>query len=165
MSRGVEVVLDAGPEHAAEAVAVMRRAFAEYGATGLPSGAMTETADTLREEMAGGIRVALLRVDGRAVAMAKHHPAADGSRYFGRLGVVPEERGNGHAATLVRALRADARAAGLAGLSCLVREDEDGNIAVYQGLGMEVVGRGERRSRTGALIRVVEMRDAEASAD
>ncbi|WP_062467372.1 GNAT family N-acetyltransferase [Demequina maris] len=165
MSPRVEIDLDAGPDAADDAVAVMHRAFAEYARTGLPSGAMTETAESLRGEIAGGVRVGLLRVDGRAAASVKHHPAGDGTLYFGRLGVVPEERGRGHAAALVRALRAHAHASGLGGLSCLVREDEEGNIAVYQGLGMTVAGRGERRSRTGALIRVVEMRDDEAVAD
>ncbi|WP_062519367.1 GNAT family N-acetyltransferase [Demequina silvatica] len=160
MTVPLEIEIDAGPEAAAEAIAVMHAAFAEYAATGLASGAMTETRDTLLEEMAAGTAVAIARVDGRAVASAKHHPAEDGSLYFGRLGVASEARGRGIAAAMVRALRAHAHAQGRPGLSCLVRASESGNIAIYQGLGMEITGSGERVSRTGALISVVEMADA-----
>ncbi|SEJ66131.1 GNAT family N-acetyltransferase [Demequina mangrovi] len=156
----LEIVLDAGSVGADDAVAAMHRAFAEYTAKGQMSGALLETAESLREEIAAGERIALVRLDGEAVAVAKHHPASDGTLYFGRLGVVPEARGRGIAAALVRALRAGAHAEGLAGLSCLVRAEEDGNIAVYERLGMRVTGRGERVSRTGATLAVVEMRDA-----
>ncbi|MDN4476047.1 GNAT family N-acetyltransferase [Demequina sp. SYSU T00192] len=165
MTAPVEIDLDAGPDEAGPAIDAMHRAFAEYSLKGQPSGALTETAETLRDEMRAGIRIALARVAGEVVAVAKYHDADDGSLYFGRLGVVPEARGAGLAAALVRALRDDARARGRSGLSCLVRAEEHGNIAVYQALGMEVTARGERVSRTGALLQVVEMRDVEAAAD
>ncbi|WP_062518049.1 GNAT family N-acetyltransferase [Demequina gelatinilytica] len=155
-----EIDLDAAADAAAEAMAVLHRAFDEFTAKGETAGVMLETPATLREELAGGTRLAVVRSDGRIVAVAKHHATPDGYRYFGRLGVDPAARGHGHAKALVRALRDDALAAGLAGLTCTVRAAEHGNIALYQGLGMEITSRGERVSRTGATIPVVEMRDA-----
>ncbi|WNM23287.1 GNAT family N-acetyltransferase [Demequina capsici] len=156
----VEIELRIAPEAAAQAIGVMHRAFDEYTAKGETSGAMLETPLTLALEIETGLGVAIARVDGRPVALAKHHDAGDGSLYFGRLGVVPEARGRGIASTLVAALREAARAEGLQGLSCLVRAQEDDNIALYERLGMVIVERGEKVSRTGAVIPVVAMRDA-----
>ncbi len=153
------VRLDAVGEELAGAVEVMHRAFAEYSASGVPSGALLETVDTLSAERADGVRVAVALLGGAIAGMAKHHDMPDGTRYFGRLGVDPGLRGKGVARALVEALRADAHGAGLAGLHCLVRASEERNIALYQRLGMDVSGRGERVSRTGATIAVVEMRD------
>ena len=148
--------------HVREALDVMPRSFAEYSLKGEPAGVMLETVESLHAEMAGGRRIAVGRVDGRIVAAAKHYEASDGSWYFGRLAVLPEARGRGLAAALVRALRVEARARGLAGLSCTVRAGEPGNIAIYEHLGMRVVTRGERRSLTGAIMPVVDMADAPA---
>ncbi|WP_062389163.1 GNAT family N-acetyltransferase [Demequina iriomotensis] len=156
----LEIDLDAGPDAADEAMAAMHRAFDEYTAKGETAGVMLETPATLREELAAGTRLAVARLDGSIVAVAKHHPAPDGYRYFGRLGVEPAARGRGLAAALVRALRDDALLAGMPGLACTVRAAEEGNIALYRRLGMEITGRGERVSRTGATIAVVDMRDA-----
>lgn len=161
MSRApLEIALDAGPGDLGAAVAVMHRAFAQYAATGEPSGAMLETEATLLAERAQGVRVAIARREGVVVAMVKHQDVADGSRYFGRLAVEPDERGAGVARALVEALRDDARRAERTGLTCLVRESEPANVALYVRLGMAVTGRGERVSRTGATLAVVEMADA-----
>ncbi|MDN4477736.1 GNAT family N-acetyltransferase [Demequina sp. SYSU T00039] len=159
---GLDLILDAPAADLPAAVAVMHRAFAEYARTGTPSGAMLETAPSLLAEREDGVRVALARRDGTVVAMVKHQDAADGSRYFGRLAVDPGQRGRGVARALIEALRDDALGAGRSGLTCLVRADEPRAIAFYQALGMVVEGSGERVSRTGATIRVVEMADPRA---
>lgn len=154
-----EILVDAPAGDLPEAVAVMHRAFAQYSSTGVPSGALVETAESLRQEVEAGERVAVARRDGRIVAMVKHHDLPDGARYFGRLAVDPVARGGGAARALVEALRDDARRAGRRGLACLVRANEPGNVAFYEHLGLVVTGRGERVSRTGATIAVVEMAD------
>ena len=155
----VVIELFADASAVAEAVAVMHYAFEQYTAKGQPSGALRETAETMRAEMAGGLRLGVARIDGRVVAMVKHKLAADGTLYFGRLGVDPDVRGRGLAGQIVRALRAQAEAEGLAGLSCAVRADEVGNIALYERLGMEIVERESRTSLTGAVLEVVVMKD------
>lgn len=145
---------------AGDAISVMHAAFAEFSLTGEPSGALRETVDSLRAEMAGDLRVGVARHDGRAVASVKHHVADDGTLYFSRLGVIPDARGHGLAGRFVRALREHARGEGLRGLSCLVRAEEARNIALYERLGMRIVSRGRKQSRTGAVLDVVAMRDA-----
>lgn len=142
-----------------DAVAVMHRAFAEYTAKGQPSGALLETADTLRAELANGVRLGIVRDEGRVLAMVKHRPAPDGTLYFSRLGVDPDARGRGLAALLVSALRQQAAMEELDGLSCAVRAEEIDNIALYEHLGMKVIGAEQRASLTGAVLAVVLMRD------
>lgn len=138
---------------------MMHAAFAEYTDRGQPSGALLESPDSLRAELAGGLRIALVRVDGTAAAMVKYRPDADGSIYFSRLSVSPASRGSGLAALLLTALRSTAHQAGRPGLSCCVRADETGNIALYEHLGMRVSGREDRASLTGAVLPVVLMVD------
>ncbi|MER7797803.1 GNAT family N-acetyltransferase [Microbacterium sp. NPDC096154] len=152
-----DITLDAAPGDAEEAIAVMHAAFAQYSA-GHPSGALLETAASLRSEMREGQGLAVVRRDGRMVAVAKHRVAGD-RVYFGRLGVLPSSRGLGLASALVRALRAHALDLGLSGLECSVRADEPGNIALYEHLGMRVVRSEERASLTGRMTPVVVMRD------
>lgn len=154
-----EVTLDAGPECVDEACEVMHRAFAEYSLKGRPSGALVEDARSLRAEMADGTHLAVVRVGGRMTAMVKYHRTADGALYFGRLGVLPEARGQGLAGLLVRELRVRSRDEGTRGLTCCVRANEPGNIALYEHLGMRIVGRTDRPSLTGAVIPVVHMSD------
>jgi ribosomal protein S18 acetylase RimI-like enzyme len=151
--------VDAGAVCAEEAIAVMHRAFAQYARKGKPSGAMLETAASLRAELRGGARLAVAGVDGRLAAMAKHREAGDATLYFSRLAVDPQMRGRGLARALLGRLRTAALNAGLQGLSCRVRADEAGNIALYRHLGLEIVGRGSVRSLTGRVQPVVVMRD------
>lgn len=156
----VEIEVFADVTVAPDVIALMHRAFAQYTAAGETSGAMLETAETLRTEMTGGLHLAVLRVGGRVVASAKHRGADDGTLYFSRLAVDPSARGRGLAGQLVRAMHAKAREDGLLGLSCAVRANEQGNIAIYEHLGMEIIGHETRLSRTGAVLPVVVMRDA-----
>jgi ribosomal protein S18 acetylase RimI-like enzyme len=151
--------LFAHADAADEVIAVMHRAFAEYTAKGEMSGAMLETAETLRAELAAGVRIGMLRTGGCLAATVKHAPKDDGTLYFSRLAVEPESRGRGLAGDLVRALRAQAHTDGLSGLSCAVRADEAGNIAIYEHLGMQITRRETRVSRTGATLAVVVMAD------
>lgn len=161
----LEICLDATPEHAGVAIAVMHGAFAEYAASGEPSGAMRETPESLREEMKNGTGVAIALMGGTAVATVKYRTANDGTLGFGRLAILPSARGRGLASALVQALRQAAHSRGLRGLSCSVRAAEPRNIAIYEHLGMAVVGHGEHRSLTGAVIPVVHMRDVPVELD
>jgi ribosomal protein S18 acetylase RimI-like enzyme len=156
----VEIDLDAGPESLVEACAVMWEAFAEYSDRAQPSGALLESPQTLARECRGGTRVAVARRAGQMVAMVKYKGAEDGYTYFSRLSVVPSARHHGIGGRLVRALRAQTRAEGMRGLSCSVRAAEARNIAVYERLGMRVIGHEDRVSLTGAVFRVALMTDA-----
>lgn len=155
--------LSVGPREADDAVSVMHAAFAEVRSGTWRSGAMLETARTLRDEMGRGVAVGLALRGERPVGMVKHKPADDGTRYFSRLGVVPDQRRMGVASALLEALRADALKVGLAGLSCMVRADATANIAFYERAGMVIVERGKSTSMTGAVLDVVRLSDPTAA--
>ena len=104
------------------------------------------------------------RTADRIIAMVKYQDGGDGTLYFCRLAVLPEFRGRRIAGMLVRALRAEALSAGFAGLSCTVRTQETGNLAMYEQLGMTVVSHGYVVSATKIKRAVVHMRDADLTA-
>lgn len=151
-------VRELGPEDADLLRAVMHEAFAEYREKDAPSGALLETAESLRDELAGPARALAAFADGRAVAATKLTVSRDRALVFSRLSVVPDQRGRGHARLLVEAAADEARRLGLRAVGCTVRADETGNIALYGRLGLEVTGRGVHRSLTGRVLDVVQMR-------
>lgn len=155
----IEVALDCSDDDLPDALAAMHAAFAEYSATGKPSSALAETVESLREERGRGVGIAVARLDGVIVGLAKHHVRPEGLLYFGRLGVAPEARGKGVAKALLVALRASASQRGLAGLTCYVRASEHANIAVYERQGMRVVDEREVVNKFGVTFQIVEMRD------
>jgi ribosomal protein S18 acetylase RimI-like enzyme len=182
---GILIDLHAGADRAGEITEVMHRAFMEYTRKGERSSAMLETPESLRREMREGTRIGVAhmrdaeaarrldgdeesrperqignRIDNHIVAMVKYRAGDGGTLYFCRLAVLPEFRGLGIAGMLVRSLRAEAWATGFAGLSCTVRAQETGNIAMYEQLGMTVVGHGHVVSATKIKRAVVHMRDA-----
>lgn len=138
----------------ADACAIMHAAFAEYGETGKPSGAMLETPDSLRTEMAEGVRIAMAWRDAAAVAMVKFARAGDGSFYFSRLAVLPEYRRTGVPRAVLDWLAERADAEDAPGLSCCVRAEEADLIGMYSHLGMRVTGHTDKPSLTGRVIPV-----------
>lgn len=142
------------------ACAVMHAAFMQYGAGGRPSGAMLETPDSLRTEVAAGdVRVAVGRRDDEPVAMVKFRRAGDGSLYFSRLAVLPGHRGTGVTRALLDWLSGLARREGATGLSCCVRAEETDLIAMYEHLGLRVTGHSDKPSLTGRVIPVTWLSD------
>lgn len=154
-----QIDLHASVGEAPAAIAVMHCAFAEYSAKGATSGAMLETAESLQAEMNAGLRLGVARRDGELIAMVKYRSSGDGTIYFSRLSVLPTARGYGLARALVQALRTEALNNGLSGLTCCVRANEAGNIALYRKLGMDIIAHEDRPSLTGAIIPVVHLRD------
>lgn len=73
----------------------MHRAFAEYTAQGQSSGALLETAQTRRAEMPDGLRLGVIRSNGRIIATVKHVHGSDETLHFSRLAVDPDSRGQG----------------------------------------------------------------------
>lgn len=139
--------------------ALMHRAFAVYTEKGNPSGALLETAQSLRAEVEAGLGIGVIRAGSQLCALVKFMALPNGTLYFSRLSVDPEFQGRGLARRLVAALRAHAASCNLDGLSCAVRADERGNIALYEHLGMQITQRTNKTSLTGKTIPVVYMAD------
>ncbi|MFT3877880.1 MAG: GNAT family N-acetyltransferase [Propioniciclava sp.] len=139
---------------AEHACAIMHAAFAEYGATGKPSGAMLETPATLRDELKDGVRLAMAWRDEVAVAMVKFVRAEDDTFYFSRLAVLPEQRNTGITRAVIDWLTARAQDEDAAGISCCVRAEEADLIGMYSHFGMSITGHTDKPSLTGRVIPV-----------
>jgi ribosomal protein S18 acetylase RimI-like enzyme len=128
----------ATPEEAPLVLQIMRAAFAEYaGVLNPPSGANHETlADVQKAMCEGG---ALLAWDGElAVGSARFRPEPD-CMYVGRVAVLPEYRGKGVGAALMRAMEDVARKSGRTKIRLNVRMSLAGNLSFYEKLGYTVV--------------------------
>ncbi len=124
----------AGDAAAAEVLASMRRAFAEYrGSLQPPSSALDETLDDVRAAMARG--GAFVARDGERVVGSARYQLRPGYAYAERVSVDPGYRGRGVGAALMRAIEAAARAAGYAEIRIGVRASLPGNLRFYEELG------------------------------
>jgi ribosomal protein S18 acetylase RimI-like enzyme len=124
----------------AEAVAaVIRAAFEEYrGRLDPPSGALAETADTVRAKM---------RTAQAVLALAGELPVGcvllrpeEGRLYLFRLAVLPAFRGRGLGRALLAHAEGRARALRLPRVRLGVRAALGRQIAFYEGLGYRQVG-------------------------
>ena len=130
----------ARPDEAAAILAVVHRAFAQYDGTLVPqSGAARETVETVTARIARENCVMALREE-RLVGCLFYEHLGD-HLYFGRLAVLPEERGRGVARRLVGEVEAVALAAGIATVALDVRIALPGNAALFAALGYREVSR------------------------
>jgi len=93
----------------------MHDAFAQFAEQGQASGALLETAESMRAEILHGTQLAVALVDGQVVAVVKYEELPDRTLYFSRLAVATSARGRGLAGLLLRALRREAEQRGLRG--------------------------------------------------
>lgn len=151
-------VRELGPDDAAVLRDVLQDAFAQYEHTEAPSGAMLETVDSLREDLAGRMRAIAILVEGRVVAAMKLRVTRDRALEMSRVAVIVDERGRGWARLLVGWAWAEAERLGLRAVGCTVRAEEAGLIAMYEHLGLAVTAHGVHQSLTGRPHQVVQMR-------
>lgn len=149
-----------GPDDADLLRDIIHAAFAAYAEKDAPSGAMLETAASLRAELEGSTRAVAVLVDGRAVGAMKVRVSRARALEMARVSVVPSARGRGLARALIDWADEEARRLSLRAIGCTVRADETGNIALYEHLGLEISARGVHQSLTGRVLEVVQMRRA-----
>jgi GNAT superfamily N-acetyltransferase len=130
----------AQPQDAAAILAVVHRSFAEYDGKLVPqSGAARETVETVIARLARENCVMALR-ETRLAGCLFYENLGD-HLYFGRLAVIPEERGQGVARRLVGEVEAVALAAGITTVALNVRIALPGNVALFAVLGYREVSR------------------------
>ena|SRR5689334_8450964 len=116
---------------------LMQMAFQEYdGVLDPPSGAHTETIETVQRKLATGGAALALR-DERPVGFAFYEPYAD-SLYFGRLSVLPEFRNQGIGGALLHYVEQRARQIGAAGVTLGVRLQLPHLVARYERRGYRI---------------------------
>lgn len=126
-----------GPEAAAEVHRLTRCAFGGYGWLTPPSGALDETEDDVRRDLAqhGG---AVARIDGSAVG-ALRFVIEPRQLHVRRVAVDPQRQGGGVGRALMEWAHGHARALGKQEVHLGVRAQLPGNRRFYEGLGYEVI--------------------------
>jgi ribosomal protein S18 acetylase RimI-like enzyme len=140
----------------AEALAgVIRGAFEEYrGRLDPPSGALAETADTVREKMRAAQAVLAL-ASGVPVGCVFSRPE-EGRLYLFRLAVLPGQRGRGLGRALLAHGEGRAWELGLPRVRLGVRTALPRQIAFYEGLGYRRVGDGTHPGYAGPTYLLLE---------
>lgn len=161
----------AEPSEAGLVHAVMTDAFAEYRAAGIPTGALSETVDEIRELLEQGReQAALCFCDGQAVGSVRFR--SDGGLYFRRLAVRPAFQGRGIAKAILRWLEDYGRRAGERSVWCWVRADMARNVRLYVSAGYtetarELMSRCDGQQTLVATMKkdLTEIREGEATPD
>ncbi|MBB3111912.1 ribosomal protein S18 acetylase RimI-like enzyme [Paenibacillus phyllosphaerae] len=115
-------------------------AFREYeGILIPPSGALRETADSIRAKMEqqGGAVIAEAKDSGLPLGAALYR-FVDQHLYIGRVSVIPQGRGQGAGVAMMRALEQLAIDHGIEETRVSVRCSLPGNVAFYERLSYEV---------------------------
>ena len=135
------MIQDASPADAEEIVSILRRGFAEFnGLFDPPSGALSETAESVREKLDQG-RCFLATIDGTPVGCV--FARADGDDYYlFRLAVLPNNRGKGIGVGLVRHVENIAHEQGFKRVRLGTRLATPRNIRYYERLGYTHVSDG-----------------------
>lgn len=130
--------------------AIMLSAFEEYrGVLDPPSGALTETVENVREEMAkGGALLAFS--EGEPAGSARYALMSD-HIYFGRLAVLPSMRQRGAARAILCAMDQVAKDLGHSEIRLATREVLGSNLRLYESSGYVVVGR-NLHPKGGAMV-------------
>lgn len=121
-------------------VAVLRAAFAEQATLAPPSGALSETGESVRGLMRTA-RVALAIVDRTIVGCQFFEPKGD-HLYLFRLAVLPGYRRHGIGAALIAYAEEQARAMGLSRAQFSVRLALPRQRAYYERMGYRFVAHG-----------------------
>lgn len=127
--------------------ATIRQAFAEYRDSLVPpSGALSETAESIAAELAGQYEAAIASLQPpstgtETVAGCVLFRSDGNDLYFGRLSVLPAYRGAGIARALVAHVEAEAKSRGCPGVVLGVRVALPANQQFFAGLGYAEVAR------------------------
>ncbi|MFB5661844.1 GNAT family N-acetyltransferase [Alteribacillus sp. HJP-4] len=128
----------AGQEQAEEIREVMHQAFAQYNSEKPPSGAMLETASSIRTILAEETEKALLCFMNLEPAGMVRIREEKKSLYFSRLSVVPAFRGRGIGKALIKEVERYAIEMNKQMVTCKVRVSTPDNIKRYEAAGYHI---------------------------
>lgn len=132
-------VVPCGAERAEDVHDLTQAAFAPYGSLDPPSGALSETLESVRAELAasGG---AIATVGGRPAGSIRWDLSPDGEFHVRRLAVDPSFQRRGVGRALMEWAEREALRQGRSAVVLGVRIALPGNLAFYRRLGYQVTG-------------------------
>jgi GNAT superfamily N-acetyltransferase len=132
------VIVACGAERAEEVHRLTQAAFRDYTWLDPPSGALSETAERVRDDLATG-GGAIAEVDGEPVGCLRWELGADRSLHVRRVAVTPYARGRGIGRALMIWAEQEAGRRRCGTVTVGVRLVLPGNLAFYSSLGYEIV--------------------------
>lgn len=130
-------IVACGAERSIEVHRLTQAAFAAYADLDSPSGALRETLERVRADLASG-GGAVAELDGRAVGCLRWQLAPERSLHVRRVSVEPELQRAGIGAALMTWAEREARRRGCVAVTAGVRIALHGNLGFYRSLGYEV---------------------------
>lgn len=117
---------------------LMKEAFEEYRYLEVPSSAINEPLDTLRDSLRIGLeKFILCYIDGNPLGSLRFN-TKDQTLCFSRVSVPPYARGRGIAKLMLSWLEDYAKKEGIHKLQCKVRSSLTHNVRLYQSIGYTV---------------------------
>lgn len=145
--------------NANDIIKILHAAFKRYEFDPIPSSALAETPETIKENLANGTEVFGASVGNELVGIMKVTQQQQ-SLYFSRLSVLPSHQNQGIASALVNHLNTIADERDLIFVQCKVRRSEQENIRLYKKLGYHIISEEITMSPTGFAIETVTMQKA-----
>ncbi|MDF2788347.1 MAG: hypothetical protein K0S80_1445 [Neobacillus sp.] len=117
---------------------LMKEAFEEYRNLEVPSSAINEPLDTLRDSFRNGLeKFIVCYIDGNPLGSLRFKTAGQ-TLFFSRVSVPPYARGRGIAKSMLSWLEEYAEKEGIHKLQCKVRSSLTHNLRLYQSIGYNV---------------------------
>ena len=132
-------IVACGTERAEDVHRLTQAAFCEYTWLDPPSGALSESLERVRDDLAAG-GGAIAELQGEPVGCLRWEPGVKGSLHVRRVAVAPHARRRGIGRELMLWAEEEARRRGCDAVTVGVRIVLPGNLALYRGLGYEIVG-------------------------
>ncbi|MFB3167906.1 GNAT family N-acetyltransferase [Neobacillus sp. 179-C4.2 HS] len=117
---------------------LMKEAFEEYRYLEVPSSAINEPLDTLRDSFRNGLeKFIVCYIDGNPLGFLRFNTKGE-TLYFSRVSVPPYARGRGIAKSMLSWLEDYAKKEGIYKLQCKVRSSLIHNLSLYKSIGYTV---------------------------
>lgn len=137
---------------------VMMSAFKEYRTAEIPSSALNETVESIKEAIQSGTQKAFIYYLHNVPVGSIRFKEDGDSLYFVRLSVCPEARKRGIAKALLSKLEENAKDNGKSAVACRVRMSVPQNIQLYQSVGYRVCSEEIVTNSNGFDVKTVYMR-------
>lgn len=142
--------------NATDIITIIHAAFKRYESDPIPSSALAETAETIKENVASGTEIFAAYKSDTLVGIMKVTKQLQ-SLYFSRLSVLPSYQNQGIATALINYLNTLAAERNVSTIQCKVRKSEQDNIRLYKKLGYDIISEEITMSPTGYAIETVTM--------
>lgn len=136
---------------------LMREAFEEYRTLEVPSSAISEPIELLRESFKNGTEQFIVGYENGIPLGSSRFIMKEESLYFSRVSVPPHARGRGIAKSMILWLEDFAKNEGKSKLECKVRAALSNNVRLYESMGFVITEEETTINPNGFQVKAVVM--------